>query len=95
MFPGNFDYHRPGSVDEAVALLARFGGDAKLLAGGHSLVPMMKLHLAEPANLFDINGISDLKGIREADGGIGIGAITTQDRGDRIALQAALAADAE
>ena len=78
MFPGNFDYHRPGSVDEAVALLGRFGADAKILAGGHSLVPMMKLRLAEPANLIDVNGINDLKGIREMDGGICIGAATTQ-----------------
>ena len=53
MFPGNFNYHRPDSVDEAVALLVRFGEDAKILAGGHSLVPMMKLRLAEPANLID------------------------------------------
>lgn len=78
MFPGNFDYHRPDSVDEVVALLGQFGGEARILAGGHSLVPMMKLRLAEPANLIDINGISDLKGIREADGGICIGAATTQ-----------------
>ncbi len=78
MFPANFDYHRPGSVDEAVALLVRFGEDAKILAGGHSLVPMMKLRLAEPTNLIDVNGINDLKGIREADGGIRIGAVTTQ-----------------
>jgi carbon-monoxide dehydrogenase medium subunit len=78
MFPGNFDYHKPGSVDEAVTLLGQLGGDAKILAGGHSLVPMMKLRLAEPTNLIDINGIDDLKGIREADGGISIGATTTQ-----------------
>lgn len=78
MFPGNFDYHRPDSVDEVVALLGQFGGEARILAGGHSLVPMMKLRLAEPANLIDINGISDLKGIREAGGGICIGAATTQ-----------------
>ncbi len=78
MFPGNFDYHRPDSVDEAVALLGRFGGDVKILAGGHSLVPMMKLRLAEPANLIDINGINDLKGIREVDGAICIGAAATQ-----------------
>jgi len=78
MYPGNFDYHRPDSVAEAIALLGRFGGDAKILAGGHSLVPMMKLRMAEPANLIDVNGISDLKGIREADGGICIGAATTQ-----------------
>jgi carbon-monoxide dehydrogenase medium subunit len=78
MFPGKFDYHKPDSVDEAIALLGRFGEDAKILAGGHSLVPMMKLRLAEPANLIDVNGINDLKGIREADGGICIGAATTQ-----------------
>ena len=78
MFPGTFDYHKPGSVDEAIALLGRFGADAKILAGGHSLVPMMKLRLAEPANLIDVNGINDLKGIREANGGICIGAATTQ-----------------
>jgi len=78
MYPGNFDYHRPDSVDEAIALLGRFGGDAKILAGGHSLVPMMKLRMAEPANLIDVNGINDLKGIRKADGGISIGAATTQ-----------------
>ena len=78
MYPGNFDYHKPDSVDEAVALLGRFGADAKILAGGHSLVPMMKLRMAEPANLIDVNGINDLKGIREADGGICIGAATTQ-----------------
>ena len=78
MYPGKFDYHKPDSVDEAVALLGRFGEDAKILAGGHSLVPMMKLRLAEPANLIDVNGINDLKGIRQADGGIHIGATTTQ-----------------
>ena len=70
MFPANFDYHRPGSVAEAVALLGRFGGDAKILAGGHTLVSMMKLRLAEPANLIDVNGINDMKGIREEDGEI-------------------------
>jgi len=78
MYPGNFDYHRPDSIDAAIALLGQFGGDAKILAGGHSLVPMMKLRLAEPANLIDVNGINDLKGIREADGGIAIGAASTR-----------------
>jgi len=78
MYPGKFDYHKPDSVAEAVALLGQFGDDAKILAGGHSLVPMMKLRLAEPANLIDVNGINDLKGIREVDGGICIGATTTQ-----------------
>ena len=78
MYPGKFDYHKPDSVAEVIALLGRFGDEAKILAGGHSLVPMMKLRLAEPANLIDVNGINDLRGIREADGGISIGATTTQ-----------------
>ena len=83
MTPGVFDYHRPQSVAEALALLAQFGEDGKVLAGGHSLVPMMKLRLAEPAHLIDINGIGGLRGIREEGGheeggAIVIGAGTTQ-----------------
>lgn len=78
MTPGAFDYHRPKSVEEAVGLLANLGDEAKVLAGGHSLVPMMKLRLAEPAHLIDINGIAGLKGVREEDGTIVIGAGTTQ-----------------
>ena len=49
MIPPSFDYHCPTSVSEAVALLSKFGGEAKILAGGHSLLPMMKLRFAEPA----------------------------------------------
>jgi carbon-monoxide dehydrogenase medium subunit len=78
MYPGNFEYHRPGSVDEVVELLAEHGDEAKVLAGGHSLVPMMKLRLAQPEHLIDINGIDALKGIREAGDEIHIGATTTQ-----------------
>ena len=78
MTPGVFDYHRPESVDEVLELLGRFGDDGKVLAGGHSLVPMMKLRLAEPAHLIDINGIDGLNGIREEGGAIVIGAATTQ-----------------
>jgi carbon-monoxide dehydrogenase medium subunit len=78
MTPGVFDYHRPQSVAEALALLAQFGEDGKVLAGGHSLVPMMKLRLAEPAHLIDINGIGGLRGIREEGNAIVIGAGTTQ-----------------
>ena len=77
MTPGVFEYHRPTSVAEAVALLARFGDDGKALAGGHSLIPMMKLRLAEPAHLIDINGIADLGGIRADGDNIVIGATTT------------------
>lgn len=78
MIPGAFEYHRPGSIDDAVALLARFGDEGKVLAGGHSLVPMMKLRLAEPAHLVDIGAIGDLKGIRQDGDEIVIGATTTQ-----------------
>jgi carbon-monoxide dehydrogenase medium subunit len=65
-------------VDEAVALLGQYGDEGKVLAGGHSLVPMMKLRLAAPSHLIDINGIDDLKGIAEDGGEIVIGAGTTQ-----------------
>ena len=57
MIPPSFQYHAPGSVDDAVALLSQFGDEAKLLAGGHSLLPMMKLRFAEPEHLVDINNI--------------------------------------
>ena len=78
MTPGQFEYHRTQSVDEAVALLARFGDDGKILAGGHSLIPMMKLRLATPAHLIDINAINELKGVRESGDAIVIGAAVTQ-----------------
>jgi carbon-monoxide dehydrogenase medium subunit len=63
MIPSKFDYVKPRSLDEAFALLAEHGDDAKILAGGHSLIPMMKLRLAEPGILIDIAGLSDLAGI--------------------------------
>ena len=78
MIPGAFDYHRPKSLDEAVALLAEHGDEGRLLAGGHSLIPMMKLRLANPSHLIDLGGIAGLAGIEEADGAIRIGAMTTQ-----------------
>ena len=78
MIPGPFEYHRPGSVDEALALLARHGEDGRVIAGGHSLVPMMKLRLAAPAHLIDLRNLAELGGIREADGSLEIGAMTTQ-----------------
>jgi len=78
MIPGAFNYHRPSSVADAVKLLAQFGDDGRVLAGGHSLIPMMKLRLATPANLVDLAGIADLKGIRSDGGDIVIGAMTTQ-----------------
>jgi len=78
MIPGPFDYHRPETVAEAVKLLAALGDDARALAGGHSLLPMMKLRLATPAHLIDLHGVPDLKGIRRDGDRILIGAMTTQ-----------------
>ncbi|HZD89032.1 MAG TPA: FAD binding domain-containing protein, partial [Pseudolabrys sp.] len=78
MIPGSFDYHRPSSVKEAVGLLAQLGEDARAIAGGHSLIPMMKLRLASPSHLVDLGGVADLKGIREEGGDVVIGATTTQ-----------------
>jgi aerobic carbon-monoxide dehydrogenase medium subunit len=71
-----FEYSRATSLDDALAKLAASGGDAKLLAGGHSLVPLMKLRLSEPKTLIDIARIPGLAGIREQDGSIEIGAGT-------------------
>jgi len=78
MIPGAFAYHRPKSVADAVALLADLGDDARPLAGGHSLIPVMKLRLAEPGHLVDLGGIADLKGIRADGNDVVIGAMTTQ-----------------
>ncbi len=78
MIPPSFQYHSPSSVSDAVALLNQYGEEAKLLAGGHSLLPMMKLRFAEPEHLVDINNIESLKGIREENGTIVIGAMTSE-----------------
>ena len=78
MIPGAFAYHRPTSVKEAVGLLAQLGDDGRALAGGHSLIPMMKLRLATPANLVDLAAIAELKGVRADGNDIVIGAMTTQ-----------------
>jgi aerobic carbon-monoxide dehydrogenase medium subunit len=74
--PAAFDYHRATSVDEAIALLQQYGDDAKLLAGGHSLLPTMKLRLAQPAHLIDLGKISDLSYIRDDGDAIAVGAMT-------------------
>jgi len=78
MIPGAFDYHRPGSVGEAVRLLADLGDDARVLAGGHSLIPMMKLRMAIPEHIVDLQDIDELKGVSESGGTITVGAMTTQ-----------------
>jgi aerobic carbon-monoxide dehydrogenase medium subunit len=78
MIPGPFSYHRPATVADAVKLLSSLGDEARPLAGGHSLVPMMKLRLATPAHLIDLHAIDTLKGIRRDGNKIVIGAMTTQ-----------------
>ncbi len=75
--PAAFDYHPATSVDEAIALLQQYGDDAKLLAGGHSLLPTMKLRLAQPGHLIDLGKISGLSYIREDGGAVAVGAMTT------------------
>lgn len=79
MYPARFDYHRPSTIDEAVALLVRHGDDAKLLAGGHSLIPAMKLRLATPKVIIDIGRIANLSYIRQSGDRIAVGAMTTHD----------------
>src|SRR3954467_3034385 len=76
MIPSAFDYVRVRSVDEALAALAEHGEDAKLLAGGHSLLPIMKLRLAIPSALIDISGITDLSYVRVEGDEVAIGATT-------------------
>jgi carbon-monoxide dehydrogenase medium subunit len=78
MKPPRFEYHAPRSVDEAVGLLARYGGDAKVLAGGQSLMPLLNFRLARPAALVDVNRIGALAYVREDDGTLAFGAMTRQ-----------------
>ena len=76
MIPAAFDYVRAESADHAIALLAEHGDEAKLLAGGHSLLPLMKLRLASPTVLVDVGRLDDLRFIRDAGDHIAIGALT-------------------
>ncbi|MCB1492381.1 MAG: FAD binding domain-containing protein, partial [Rhodobiaceae bacterium] len=78
MIPSAFDYHRPATVDDAVALLAEHGEDARAIAGGHSLIPMMKLRMAEVGHLVDLQAIDALRGIAVDGSTVTIGAMTTQ-----------------
>ncbi len=79
MIPPSFEYHAPGSVDDAIALLSQYGDEAKILAGGHSLLPMMKLRFAEPEHLVDLNNIEALKGVCEDGDTIVIGSMTSEN----------------
>ncbi len=77
MYPAQFDYHKVGSVKEAIDLLTRHKDDAKLLAGGHSLIPAMKFRLAQPKHLIDVSKVPGLAGIKEEGNTLVIGAMTT------------------
>jgi carbon-monoxide dehydrogenase medium subunit len=79
MIPREFEYHAPKTIVDALGLLGQFGDEAKLLAGGHSLLPMMKMRFAQPGHLIDLGGIRELKGIREEGGTLRIGAMTTEN----------------
>lgn len=86
MIPASFDYHRPSSLDEAIKLLTKHGEQAKVLSGGMSLLPMLKLRLGAFAHLVDINRIAGLDGIKEEGGALRIGAMTRQAALERSEL---------
>jgi len=97
VIPGDFEYHSPASVDEAVSLLSQLGDDAKLLAGGHSLLPAMRFRLAAPEHLIDLNRIEGLAYLREGDGHLAIGAMTREvdlERSPIVAQRFPMLADA-
>ena len=79
MIPPSFDYHAPRTVQDAVGLLTQLGSDAKLLAGGHSLLPMMKLRFAQPAHLIDLKRIDELRGVADHGDYVVIGAMTVEN----------------
>lgn len=78
MIAQSFSYESPGTLEEAISLLHKYGDEAKILSGGHSLIPMMKLRLATPEHLIDINGIPGLQHIKEEKGTIKLGALTRE-----------------
>jgi aerobic carbon-monoxide dehydrogenase medium subunit len=96
--PAPFEYERATSVEGAIAALERLGSEARIIAGGHSLLPMMKLRLANPSHLIDINDLAELAYIRESDGEIRIGALTRHvdlAKSDLLAAHFPLFRDAE
>ncbi|MCI0397826.1 MAG: xanthine dehydrogenase family protein subunit M [Chloroflexi bacterium] len=97
MIPGEFDYYAPGTLAEAVALLREHGDDAKLLAGGQSLIPAMRFRLAQPMVLIDLNRVDGLAYIREDNGRLAIGAMTREaelEESSLVRSRYALLADA-
>lgn len=97
MIPASFEYLSPSSLDEAIQLLQQHGDDAKILAGGHSLIPLMKLRLAEPAILIDLGRVPGLSYIRGDGNGFAVGAMTTHymlESSDELKAQLPLVAEA-
>jgi carbon-monoxide dehydrogenase medium subunit len=97
MKPARFVYHDPTTLEEALALLARYGEEAQVLAGGQSLMPLLNFRLARPAHLVDINGISELAGVASGDEGLVLGALVRQrtlERSPLVRAQAPLIAQA-
>ena len=86
MKPPSFEYAAPNTVAEAVSLLQQHGGEAKILAGGQSLMPLLNMRFARPSALVDLRQVADLDGIREANGGLAIGAMTTKRAVERSEL---------
>src|SRR4030095_3232701 len=86
MIPPPFDYHVASSVNDAIGMLQKYGSEAKILSGGMSLIPLMKLRLAEPRSLIDINRISGLGYIKEEEGFLRIGALTREAELESSAL---------
>lgn len=80
MIPGTFEYHAATSVADAVSMLGKYQEEAKIIAGGHSLLPMMKLRFAEPEHLIDLNGIDELRGVRQEGDKLCIGSMTTENQ---------------
>lgn len=96
MIPASFEYSSPKTLSEAISLLQQHGSDAKILAGGQSLIPLMKLRMAAPKHLIDLNGIRDLSYIRESGGYLTIGALTREsdlDSSDLIKKKYPIIAD--
>jgi carbon-monoxide dehydrogenase medium subunit len=93
VYPASFEYHRATSVQDALALLDRFADEGKLLAGGHSLIPLMKLRFAAPAHVIDIGRLTELSGISESGGVVTLGAMTRhRDVAESAVIRARLAA---
>ena len=78
MIPSAFNYYRPVKIDEAVGLISNLGDEARVIAGGHSLIPVMKQRLTDIKHLIDLSGINEIKGIKITGNEISIGAMTTQ-----------------